>query len=80
MGEDARAFLESNLGRCLLGMAQQEILAAQQELECVDPTDTKKVCELQNKAWRSRQFEAWLRELVANGESAVALYVAKTRE
>ena len=80
LGEEARAFLQSDLCKCLLGMAKQEVDAAQQGLEQVDPSDINKVRELQNKAWRGRQFEAWLTELIMNGDQALALYRQQLKE
>lgn len=74
LGEEARNFLESDLGKCLLGIAKQQVLAAQEDLEIVDPTETEQIRKLQNKAQLGRQFEQWLRELLHDGESAMQIY------
>lgn len=74
LGEEARKFLESDLCRCILGMAAQQIAAAQEALENVDPSDTKKIIALQNEAKLGRQFEDWLRELVSEGDNAIAVF------
>lgn len=80
LGEEARAFLEGNLYRFMSGAAEQDAQAAMEELSEISPNNPVLIRELQNRVWRARQFESWLKELVANGNNAVALYVAKTRE
>lgn len=80
IGEDARQFVESDLGKILLGMAQQEVARAQEELETVDPSDTKKVVALQNQAKNGRNFEAWLAELISKGEQALIVWREKQKE
>ena len=74
LGEEARRFLESDLGKCLLGMAQQEIALAQEALERVDPSKTEEVRKLQNQAQLGRQFEKWLAELVDRGDAAIKVF------
>ena len=74
LGEESRRFLESDLGKCILGMAEQQVKAAQEDLENTSPTDTEKIRELQNKARMGRAFEGWLRELFHDGEAAIAIY------
>jgi hypothetical protein len=74
IGDAAKQFIESELGKTLLGMAQQELLLAQEELEKVDPTDTKKITALQNQAKTARNFESWLGELVIKGQNAINVW------
>lgn len=74
MGDEARKFVESDLGKCLVGMARQEVTAAQEELLSADPTDTKAITKLQNKAAMGRMFEQWLCELITRGENALAMW------
>lgn len=80
LGEEAKGFLEGNLGRFLLGCAEQEVKAAQEALEEVDANNAKAISELQNKAWRARKFEEWLKELVSKGENAIAAYKQQKQE
>lgn len=80
LGEKAREFLEGDLGKYLLGVARQEAQVAKDALAEVDPSNPAKIRELQNHIWRADQFGAWLRELVANGENAMAIYVEQTRK
>lgn len=74
IGDAARAFMESDLGRCLVGMALQEVQAAQEALETVNPTDVLAIERLQNQAKLGRQFEQWLKELVQRGENALVTW------
>lgn len=74
LGDEAKKFIESDLGKCLLGMAQQEVALAQEALETVVPTDVEKIRTLQNQAKLGRQFEQWLLELLDKGESALEVW------
>jgi len=70
IGADAEKFLESDLGRCLVGMAQQERRIAMESLETVNPTDVPEIERLQRLAWNGRQFEQWIKELIERGKQA----------
>ena len=80
IGDQARKFLESDLGKCVLGMARQQIEGAWLDLENVDPTQTEKIRALQNKAQLGRQFEQWLKELLQEGENAMNIYQSRKDE
>jgi len=74
IGDKAREFVESELGKTLLGMAKQEVALAQEALEIVEPTDIEKIRALQNQAKIARYFEQWLAELISKGENALILW------
>ena len=74
LGEEARKFMESDLGKVLLGLARQETGLAQIALETVDPNEKSKIVQLQNQAWLGRKFEEWLLDLVDKGESAMNVF------
>ena len=74
IGEEARAFLQSELGRCLVGMAQQDAEEAREALATVDPTDIPNIRRLQNQALLGRRFEQYLAELVQRGNNALAIF------
>ena len=74
LGEEARNFIESELGKTVLGMAQQEIDAALQSLALVDPTNTEQIRKLQNQAALGRMFAAWLGELINKGANALEVF------
>lgn len=80
MGEQAKAFLESELGRVLIGMAEQDAQAAREALELVPPTETNTIMTLQNKARCARNFESWLKELVSRGEESINIWKQRKGE
>lgn len=80
LGEEARRFLESDLGKCLIGMAQQEVAAAQLELETVKPKNRNRIRELQNHARVGRWFEQWLMELLDKGNAALEVFKHEQKE
>lgn len=74
LGDEARKFLESDLGRCLIGMARQEVQMAQEKLIDVDPGDMRAVRTLQNQARVGRWFEEWINELLSRGENSLSVF------
>ena len=80
IGDEARRFVESDLGKCVLGMAEQEAVMAQEKLSDIDPTKIEEVRKLQNVVWRARQFEDWLTELISRGENAMEVYKHGTQK
>ena len=74
IGDEAKRFLESDLGRVLIGMADQELTLAQEALERVDPTDAEAIRKWQNEARLWRTFEQWLKELMDRGEAAMSVF------
>ena len=80
LGKQAKDFLESELGRCLIGMAKQDADIAKEGLANVNPTDTEAVRKLQNKVQLGMQFEQWLRTLVANGDAAINVFKQQENE
>ena len=80
LGEEAKNFIQGDLGRFLLGCANQEIEAAHEALEDVKPSEKEKIRELQNAVWRARSFTKWLVELVSRGENAIQSYKQQKQE
>lgn len=74
LGEEARKFMQSDLYRVMVGLAQQEVDSAIDELQRVSPKDTEKIIELQLKIRFGRNFEAWLKDLVEDGDNAIAIF------
>jgi hypothetical protein len=71
LGKDAEQFLRSDLGRTLIGMAEQDAEEATESLKRVWPWRQRKIQQLQNQIWRAESFKGWLRELVIQGEQAL---------
>jgi len=80
LGDEAKRFLTGDLGRCLRGMAEQEVKAALLEFEEVDPTQKEKVRDLQNRIWRANRFTGWLEELVERGDEALRAFQQQKQE
>ena len=77
IGDEAKRFKESDLGRTVLGMAEQEKQAAYEELALVNPSEPEAVRQLQNVVWRVDSFKGWLNELITKGENAIVLLKAE---
>jgi hypothetical protein len=72
LGKDAEEFLNTELGRYMLGRCEQEIQEAQDELSRVSSWRRRRIQELQNRVWRAKSVKEWLAELISNGKSAEA--------
>jgi hypothetical protein len=72
LGRDAEEFLNTELGRYILGRCEQEIAEAQDQLSRVSPWRRRRIQQLQNEVWRAQSMKAWLGELITNGRSAEA--------
>ena len=70
LGEQAKAFLQGDLGKYILGCASQEILEAQEALALVLPWRRRRIQELQNRIWRAKSLLSWLRDLLSAGRTA----------
>ena len=68
------------MGKCLIGMAQQQVQRAQIALGDVDPSDTKSIVALQNEIKLGIRFEAWIGELLHNGENAMSIYLQERNQ
>lgn len=69
-GSEATEFFRSNLGRYMVGCAQQEYAIASAKLKKVAWWRKRKIQELQNELWRSEQFMVWLRDLIIRGKAS----------
>ena len=70
LGEEARRFFDSDLGRYVRGCALQEIREAQDAMLKVSPWRKRKIQQHQVKAASCRQAIAWLGEVIAMGDQA----------
>ena len=77
LGRQAREFFDSDIGRYLIGCAQQEHTAAMEALRKTSPWRRRRIAELQNQAWRAENFLGWLRELIVKGRAAEGALVER---
>ena len=79
IGNEARKFMETDLGRCIIGMAKQDAAVAEKALSKVSPKEEDKIRELQNKVWLGEKFEEYVVELFNRGEAALEVYRHETK-
>ena len=70
IGRDAVEFMESDLGRYMVGCAQHEYADAMAKLKTVAWWRRRRIIDLQNQAWRAEHFMVWMRDLVIKGKAA----------
>ena len=71
LGVEAEKFIQSSLGKELIGRAHEEIDQAVKKLKAHDPTDSKGIAALQNEIWRAESFITWLGIIVDEGLNSV---------
>lgn len=74
LGEEAKKFLDGDLGKKLIDLADDERRVALEDLANVNPKDEAKIIELQLNARFGEKFGAWLVSLVREGENAITVY------
>lgn len=80
IGDEAKKFLESDLGKVIIGIADQEVDLAKEKLLDVDPDDIKAVRKLQHQAEFGIAFKSWLYNLLNEGEQAMAAFKQQEQE
>lgn len=70
LGRDAEEFLNTELGKYLIGRARREKQEAQEKLNTTSPWRRRRIQDLQNEIWRAESFEAWLAEIIMDGRNA----------
>jgi hypothetical protein len=70
LGRDAEDFINSDIGRYLLGRAEQEAAEASELLAKVNPWRRNRIRQLQNEIWRAQSIRGWLAEMVTSGKAA----------
>lgn len=74
LGDEASKFMESDLYRCMIGIAEQEASIAQSLLIDVDPEDPEKIRKIQNDVKVALHFKQWLDELIDKGNAALEVF------
>ena len=73
LGQDAEDFIQSELGRYIIGRVDQEREDAIQSLTKTSSWRRHRIRDLQNAIWRCDTFKAWLGDLVVRGKQAIAV-------
>ena len=79
LSEAAKNFLNSDLAGYIKDTAEITAQSFSEQLLDVDPTDFKKINELQIKVKLYRNYERTLGEIVAAGDTAYQLYLEKVQ-
>lgn len=80
LGKDAEEFLNTELGRYLVGRAEQEAADAMHQLKSVYSWRRKKIQELQNKVWRAESVQQWIADLIISGRQAMETLDEQARD
>ena len=70
MGEQAKEFINSDLGRFMVGAAQQDSLDAQEKLKHTLPFRWRRIYQLQQESLLADKFLLYLKELLIRGRAA----------
>ena len=70
LGEQARSFLGTDLGRYLKGCAEQQINECSRQLLKVHPGNANEIQLLQSKAQTASNFLIWINEAIGMGDIA----------
>lgn len=74
LGDEARKFMESDVGKFLIGVADQERRKAEEELGETSPENKEAIIKLQRVIWNAKHFRGWIEELIHNGNQALIIY------
>ena len=74
LGEEARNFLDSHLGKEIMDRATKRYEDNLILLSKADPNDPKAIMKIQNQIQLFEQFDEWLREIVDTGNAALEAF------
>ena len=74
LGEEARNFLEGDVGKSLLAAAEQDALNSLERLGATDPGDTKEIMRWQIELKAARKVKDKLVQLIGLGDNALAVW------
>ena len=72
-GKQVENFLNTELGKYLVGRAEAQAERAHEQLARVLPWRRRRIQQLQNEIWLAERFQQWLAEAIMDGEQAVNL-------
>lgn len=71
LGKDAETFLKSDLGRTILGMAEQDAQEATEKLKTMFPWPARRVLKVQADIARAESLKQYITELYVRGQQAL---------
>lgn len=72
-GQQVQDFLDSDIGKYLVGQAEEEYEEAVTKLMNTSPWRRRRIQELQNQALTSANFQRWLAKAIENGLQALQI-------
>ena len=70
-GKVVENFLNTELGKYLVGRAEREVEEAIDQLKSVAPWRRRRITELQNEIKNGERFQAWLADAIIEGQQAL---------
>lgn len=80
IGKEAQDFLESDLGKVILGMAKQDMESAVEGFSSANAANTEQVIEAQVRVRVAMRFERYLVELITRGSEVFEAYKQQKQE
>mgnify|MGYP001615720246 FL=1 len=77
LGEDAKVFLESDLGKSLLAAAEADALEAMEHLGATAPDDTKEIVRWQIELKAARKVREKIEQFIGLGDEALSQWSMK---
>lgn len=70
VGNSFKEFCESDVGRYLIGRAEQEEISVLREMAKTNPVDEIAIIQLQERAKHLSGFVGWIEQVINEGEAA----------
>ena len=80
LGEEAKNFLESHLGREVMERATRRYEDNLILLSKADPNDPKAIMKIQNQIQLFEHFDEWLRDIVDTGNAELAAFAQENQK
>jgi len=71
LGRQVEVFLESDIGKYLVGRAEAEAAGAIEQLKCISVWRKNRIRELQGEIWVAERFQEWLGQAYSEGIHAL---------
>lgn len=79
-GRDVQDFMESEIGRLIVGRAEQEAAIAIELLKKASPNDSVEITRLQNQIFVAESIKGWLAQAVSDGLQAERVLTEESYE
>ena len=73
LGKQVEDFLNTDIGKYLIGRAEEESQQALDKLKVVSPWRRTRIRDLQAQVWRAESFQQWLGNAIVEGQHALEM-------